>query len=29
VAQAGGREPEKLDDALATARSSIERGLGA
>ena len=27
VAQAGGRDPEKLDDALATARRAIERGL--
>jgi alanyl-tRNA synthetase len=28
-AQAGGREPERLDDALTTARKAIERGLGA
>ena len=29
VAQAGGRDPEKLDDALAAARAAIERTLGA
>jgi alanyl-tRNA synthetase len=28
-AQAGGREPERLDEALTTAREAIERGLGA
>jgi alanyl-tRNA synthetase len=28
AAQAGGRDPERLDDALATARQAIERGLG-
>ncbi len=28
VAQAGGRDPEKLGDALATARAAIERELG-
>ena len=28
-AQAGGREPERLDDALVAAREAIERGLGA
>jgi alanyl-tRNA synthetase len=28
VAQAGGRDPSKLDEALATARAAIERGLG-
>jgi alanyl-tRNA synthetase len=28
-AQAGGRDPERLDDALATARAAIERELGA
>jgi alanyl-tRNA synthetase len=27
LAQAGGREPEKLDDALATARAEIEKAL--
>ena len=27
LAQAGGRDPEKLDDALAAARTSIERAL--
>jgi alanyl-tRNA synthetase len=29
VAQAGGRDPERLDDALANARQAIERALGA
>jgi alanyl-tRNA synthetase len=29
MAQAGGREPEKLPDALAAARAEIERALGA
>jgi alanyl-tRNA synthetase len=29
VAQAGGRDPERLDDALAAAREAIERTLGA
>jgi len=29
VAQAGGRNPERLDDALAAARQAIERALGA
>ena len=29
VAQAGGRDPEKLDDALAAAREAIEAKLGA
>jgi alanyl-tRNA synthetase len=29
AAQAGGREPERLDEALETARQAIERGLGA
>ena len=29
VAQAGGRDPERLDDALAAARKAIERALGA
>jgi alanyl-tRNA synthetase len=28
MAQAGGRDPEKLPDALATARVEIERALG-
>jgi alanyl-tRNA synthetase len=28
VAQAGGRDPERLDDALAAARQAIERALG-
>ena len=28
VAQAGGRDPDKLDDALAAARAAIERALG-
>jgi alanyl-tRNA synthetase len=28
MAQAGGRDPEKLDEALATARAAIERELG-
>ena len=28
LAQAGGREPEKLDDALETARSAIRAVLG-
>jgi hypothetical protein len=28
MAQAGGRDPEKLDEALATARAEIERALG-
>ncbi len=28
VAQAGGRDPEKLDEALATARAAIAAGLG-
>jgi hypothetical protein len=27
MAQAGGRQPEKLADALATARAEIERAL--
>jgi alanyl-tRNA synthetase len=27
VAQAGGRDPERLDDALAAARDAIERAL--
>jgi len=27
AAQAGGRDPERLDDAIATARAAIERGL--
>jgi alanyl-tRNA synthetase len=27
LAQAGGRDPEKLEDALATARAEIERAL--
>jgi alanyl-tRNA synthetase len=29
VAQAGGKDPERLDEALATARAAIERALGA
>jgi alanyl-tRNA synthetase len=29
VAQAGGRDPDRLDDALAAAREAIERALGA
>jgi alanyl-tRNA synthetase len=29
VAQAGGRDPERLDDALTAAREAIERALGA
>jgi alanyl-tRNA synthetase len=29
MAQAGGRDPEKLAEALATARAAIERALGA
>jgi alanyl-tRNA synthetase len=29
VAQAGGRDPERLDDALSAAREAIERALGA
>ncbi len=29
VAQAGGRDPERLDDALGAAREAIERALGA
>jgi alanyl-tRNA synthetase len=28
MAQAGGRDPEKLDEALAAARAEIERILG-
>ena len=28
LAQAGGKEPEKLDEALATARAEIEKALG-
>jgi alanyl-tRNA synthetase len=28
MAQAGGRDPSKLDEALATARRSIEQELG-
>jgi alanyl-tRNA synthetase len=28
MAQAGGRDPEKLDDALSAARAAIERSLG-
>jgi alanyl-tRNA synthetase len=28
MAQAGGREPDKLPDALAAARAEIERALG-
>jgi alanyl-tRNA synthetase len=28
VAQAGGKDPEKLDEALATARAALARGLG-
>ena len=28
MAQAGGRDPEKLDEALAAAREAIERALG-
>jgi alanyl-tRNA synthetase len=28
MAQAGGRDPGKLDEALATARAEIERALG-
>jgi alanyl-tRNA synthetase len=28
MAQAGGRQPEKLPDALAVARAEIERALG-
>jgi alanyl-tRNA synthetase len=28
MAQAGGRDPEKLPEALATARAEIERALG-
>ena len=28
LAQAGGRDPEKLPEALATARMAIERALG-
>jgi alanyl-tRNA synthetase len=28
MAQAGGRDPEKLPEALATARAAIERALG-
>ena len=29
VAQAGGRDPERLEEALAAAREAIERALGA
>jgi hypothetical protein len=29
MAQAGGRDPEKLDEALAAAREAIKRALGA
>ena len=29
MAQAGGRDPAKLPDALATARAEIEKALGA
>ena len=29
VAQAGGRDPERLEDALSAARVAIERALGA
>jgi alanyl-tRNA synthetase len=29
MAQAGGRDPSKLQDALATARAEIERAVGA
>ena len=29
MAQAGGRDPDKLDDALATARAAIEAALQA
>jgi alanyl-tRNA synthetase len=29
MAQAGGREPDKLPDALATARAAVERALSA
>ena len=28
MAQAGGRDPERLEEALATARAAIERELG-
>ena len=28
LAQAGGKEPDKLDEALATARAEIEKALG-
>jgi alanyl-tRNA synthetase len=28
VAQAGGRHPERLDEAIGVARQAIERGLG-
>jgi alanyl-tRNA synthetase len=28
LAQAGGRDPDKLDEALATARAEIEKALG-
>jgi alanyl-tRNA synthetase len=28
MAQAGGRDPEKLDDAIAAGREAIERALG-
>ena len=28
LAQAGGKDPEKLDEALATARAEIEKALG-
>jgi alanyl-tRNA synthetase len=28
MAQAGGRDPAKLPDALATARAEVERALG-
>jgi alanyl-tRNA synthetase len=29
VAQAGGRDPQRLDEAIGTARQAIERSLGA
>jgi alanyl-tRNA synthetase len=29
VAQAGGRDPERLEDALSAAREAIEQALGA
>jgi alanyl-tRNA synthetase len=28
MAQAGGRDPSRLDEALAVARAAVERGVG-